>query len=134
MGSRGLLARLASRSPERRIEPVESVVENLRSLLNMRVGSAVTVPTMGVPDFTDLVHHFPGSALTLTQTIRSTIMEFEPRLRHVMVRHVPSTDDSETLLVVSFEIAAQLVDGGAVRLRTEFARGGRVGVWPSSKR
>lgn len=128
MGARGLLGRLASASPERRIEQVDSVVENLRSLLNHREGSAVTVPTMGIPDFTDLVHNFPGSSMTLTKAIRATIVAYEPRLRNVRVVHIP-TDEP---LVVRFEVYAQIgkdADSG-MRFRTEFAPGGRVNVWP----
>lgn len=127
MGNRGLLGRLASNTPERRVEVTESVVENLRSLLNMRVGSAATAPDMGVPDFTDLVHSFPGSALTLTKAIRATIMTYEPRLRNVLVRHIPL----DIPMVVRFEVSAQLADrsNAAVRFRTEFVPGGRAQVW-----
>lgn len=127
MGHRGLLGRLASNTPERRVEVMESVVENLRSLLNMRVGSAATAPDMGVPDFTDLVHSFPGSALTLTKAIRATIMTYEPRLRNVLVRHIPL----EIPMVVRFEVSAQLADrsNAPVRFRTEFVPGGRAQVW-----
>lgn len=132
MATRGLLGRLSQTAPERRIDVVESVVEHLRSLLNMRVGSAVTAPGMGVPDFTDLVHNFPGSAVTLTQAIRATIMTFEPRLRNVLVRHVPD----DTPMVVRFEVSAQIADetNTAIRFRTEFAPGGRMEVWASGMR
>jgi len=127
MGNRGLLARLSSNTPERRIEAVESVLENLRSLLNMRVGSAPTAPLMGVPDFTDLVHSFPGSALTLSKAIRATILTYEPRLQSVLVRHVPV----DVPMVVRFEVSAQLVDKSksAVRFQTEFSPGGRAQIW-----
>jgi type VI secretion system protein len=133
MARRGLLGRLASTTPERRVEVMESVVEHLRSLLNMRQGSAVTVPEMGVPDFTDLVHSFPGSGVTLTKAIRATIMTFEPRLRNVLVRHV-AAGDSE--LAVRFEISAQLADDSntPVKFRTEFAPGGRMDVWTAGMR
>jgi type VI secretion system protein len=127
MGNRGLLARLSSSNPERRIETIESVLENLRSLLNMRIGSAATASDMGVPDFTDLVHSFPGSATTLTKAIRATIMTYEPRLRNVLVRHIPV----EQQMVVQFEVSAQLAENSnaPVRFRTEFAPGGRAEVW-----
>lgn len=125
--ARGLLARLGSSAPERHVDMVESVIENLRSLLNMRIGSAATAPAMGVPDFTDLVHSFPGSAQTLTKAIRTTIMTYEPRLRNVLVRHVPV----EIPMVVRFEVSAQLADrsNAAVRFQTEFMPGGRMQVW-----
>jgi type VI secretion system protein len=123
--SRGLLSRLSNRAPAQVIDPIESVVEHLRVLLNMRTGSSVTVPSMGVPDFTDLVHDFPGSGMTLTKAIRATILAYEPRLRNVLVRHLPS----DLPLVVRFEISAQLADDTAIRFQTEFAPGGRIDVW-----
>jgi len=111
--ARGLLSRLGSSAPERHVDMVESVIENLRSLLNMRIGSAATAPAMGVPDFTDLVHSFPGSAQTLTKAIRTTILTYEPRLRNVLVRHVPV----EVPMVVRFEVSAQLADRSNAAVR-----------------
>lgn len=132
MAVRGLLSRIASESHSKRGDASESVVLHLRSLLNMRMGSAATVPGMGVPDFTDLVHNFPSSSLTLTQAIRATILSYEPRLKNVMVRHVPD----DTPLVVRFEVSAQLADdkNTVIKFRTEFAPGGRINVWSAGLR
>jgi predicted component of type VI protein secretion system len=87
---------------------------------------------MGVPDFTDLVHNFPGSGLTLTKAIRATVMLYEPRLRNVLVRYVPT----DLPLVVRFEISAQIADEAstAVRFRTEFSPGGRMEVWSAGSK
>lgn len=132
MGNRGLLGRLGSSSPDRRVDVVESVVAHLRSLLNMRIGSAVTVPTMGIPDFSDLVHTLPGSAGLLTKAIRATILAHEPRLTTVFVRHIPAENE----LVVRFEVSARLADKNKapIRFETEFAAGGRAQVWSSGGR
>ncbi|MBL9039466.1 MAG: type VI secretion system baseplate subunit TssE [Archangium sp.] len=132
MATRGLLSRISTKEPARRSDVVESVLKHLQSLLNMRTGSAATVPGMGVPDFTDLVHDFPGSSMTLTQAIRATILAYEPRLKNVMVRHVPD----DTPLVVRFEVSAQLVNekNTTIKFRTEFAPGGRINVWSAGLR
>lgn len=132
MPARGILGRLTSSTPGRRADISEAVVEHLRSLLNMRMGSAATVPGMGVPDFTDLVHNFPASSMTLTQSIRATILNYEPRLKNVLVRHI--ADDQP--MVVRFEISAQLADehNTTIKFRTEFAPGGQINVWSAGLR
>jgi type VI secretion system protein len=110
------------------VDPSASIVEHLRVLLNTRKGDSVTVPNFGVVDFTDLVHSFPTAVQTLQVTIRATVLEYEPRLRNVSVRHVPDDDP----LVLRFEITAQPADRsarGMLRFRTQMSPGGKVEVW-----
>ena len=79
-------------------------------------------------DFTDLVHGFPGSIQLLQQAIRGTILEFEPRLKNVSVRHVPQEDP----LVLRFDITAQPAQKGArglLRFSTQMRPGGKMEVW-----
>lgn len=126
---RGLLSRLdeAAASGGRRPDTVESIGAHLRVLLNTRKGDAVTVQGFGVPDFCELVHQFPHAIQVLQQSIRATILEFEPRLKNVSVRMTPQSDP----LSLRFEITAQLVEPGArglVRFQTQMARGGRFEV------
>lgn len=127
--ARGLLARLAASSTNdaRPINELESIVEHLRALLNTRQGEAPTVPDFGVVDFTDLVHNFPEAIQTLQRCIRTTILQFEPRLKNVVVQHV--RDDEA--LVLKFQITAQLHGKGgrgAVRFETQLRAGGHVSV------
>jgi type VI secretion system protein len=80
-----------------------------------------------VVDFVDLVHEFPGAAHIIQRSIRDTITKYEPRLRNVRVRHVPSEDP----LILSFEISARLTNDrrrGLVRVRTMVSEGGRFQV------
>lgn len=130
MSGRGLLSRLEGGAggllPP--ASPQESIAGHLRVLLNTRVGEAATVPRFGVADFTDLAHQFPGAIQTLQQSIRTTLQEFEPRLKGVGVRWVPDEDP----LTLRFEITAQLAEGagrGAVRFSTVMAAGGSFEVW-----
>jgi type VI secretion system protein len=127
---RGLLSRIEARlgGTERGSDISQSIVEHLRVLLNTRKGGSATVPGFGIVDFTDLVHAFPASIQTLQSAIRATVLEFEPRLRNVSVRHLPDEDP----LVLRFEITAQLVGQGArggLRFRTQVSPGGKVEVW-----
>ena len=130
MTGRGLLSRIESEegTSSRDADVSSSIVEHLRVLLNTRRGDSATVPGFGVVDFTDLVHSFPGSIQTLQAAIRATILEFEPRLRNVSVRHVTDEDP----LMLRFEISAQPADRnarGVLRFRTQMTPGGKIEVW-----
>lgn len=128
MGGRGLLSRLQTGggSPP---DETASILEHLRVLLNTRKGESPTVPGFGLVDFTDLVHAFPSAINTIQSSIRATILEFEPRLRNVTVRHVADSDP----LVLKFEVAAQPVQRGPrapglLRFETQVTVGGRFEV------
>jgi type VI secretion system protein len=128
---RGLLSRLtaASVNDARPVNELESIVEHLRALLNTRQGESPSVPDFGVVDFTDLVHNFPEAIQTLQRCIRTTVLQYEPRLKNVVVQHV--RDDE--VLVLKFQITAQLQNkggksGGAVRFETHLRAGGLVSV------
>ena len=125
---RGLLSRIQQGSPGAPDE-ASSIIEHLRVLLNTRRGEAVTVPGLGVVDFSDVVHAFPGAISTLQACIRDTLLEFEPRLKSVTVRHVPDEDP----LVLRFEITAQRANrpksgASTLRFQTELTSGGRFEV------
>jgi type VI secretion system protein len=120
------LSRISSGNPSLPDEE-RSILGHLQSLLNTRQGDAPCVPGYGVIDFADVVHGFPGTILQLSKSIRATILEFEPRLKNVMVRHVPD----ETLLTLRFEISAQLARAKGnrmLRVNTTVRAGGRVDV------
>jgi type VI secretion system protein len=130
MTGRGLLSRIESEqgTSSRDADATSSIAEHLRVLLNTRRGDSATVPGFGGVDFTDLVHSFPYSIQTLQGAIRATILEFEPRLRNVSVRHVPDEDP----LMLRFEISAQPADRsarGVLRFRTQMSPGGKIEVW-----
>lgn len=123
MPGRGLLSRLSHGGS---IDEVDSVLEHLRVLLNTRQGEAPCALDFGVLDLSDVVHAFPIAYDQLAQAIRATILEYEPRLRSVTVRHLP--DDGLTL---RFEIGAQLAGprgNRAVRFATTVRPGGRYDV------
>ncbi len=127
---RGLLSRIEglSHSGVRAPESLSEVLAaHLRVLLNTRQGDAATAPSYGLVDFTDLVHSIPTSVHALQAAIRSTILDFEPRLKNVSVRYLP--DDQP--LVLKFEITAQPTTEGArglLRFRTQVVPGGKVEV------
>lgn len=126
MAGRALLSRLAGRDTDR-IDAVQSIGAHLRVLLNTRRGDSATAPDFGILDFTDVVHEFPGGVQQLAKSIRATLLQYEPRLKSVSVRHVPD----ENPLTLRFEISGQLADGRSsrtVRFATTVKPGGRVDV------
>ena len=123
MSGRALLSRIAGGGPA---DDTESMVAHVRALLNTRLGDAPCAPTFGVADFSDIVHTFPGGIQQLAGSMRATILENEPRIRTVTVRHVPGEDQ----LVLRFEITAQPAARGAksLRIATTVRPGGRIDV------
>ena len=122
--SRGLLSRLSTGS--RQSDTISSVVDHLRDMLNTPQGEALTVPDYGLIDFADVCHNMPEAIGAIQQSIRATILKYEPRLRNVSVRFVPSEDP----LQVRFEVVARLADSrrSVVRLRTAMNAGGHMTV------
>jgi type VI secretion system lysozyme-like protein len=123
MGGRAILSRISGGGP---VDEVESIVAHVRALLNTRVGDSPCAPSLGIADFSDIVHTFPGGIQQLAGSMRATILENEPRLRAVTVRHVPG----DVPLVLRFEITAQPVARGTrpLRIATTVRPGGRVDV------
>lgn len=122
---RGLLARLSSGG--QRVSEVESIVAHIHELLNTRIGESLAAPDLGIIDFADLVHNFPEATQVLQQSIRATIMKYEPRLRSVSVTPTPSNDP----LSLAFEISGRLASGtqrGPFRLRTELTSTGKMQI------
>jgi type VI secretion system protein len=127
MAVRGLLSRLTSSDPLRPPDEVQSILENLRAILNTRIGDSTSASGFGIIDLADLVHNFPNAAQIMEKSIRATVGEYEPRLKQVRVRLLPSEDP----LKLVFEIAARLAGDrhqGMVRVRTEVNSSGRVHV------
>jgi type VI secretion system protein len=131
MPGRGFLSRLDSTGARatRGLDEHDSIVEHLRVLLNARRGNSPAAPDFGIPDFSDLVHNFPGAVQVLQRAIRETILAFEPRLKQVTVKHVPSEDP----LTLRYEIVAQASSPrggrGTFRLNTQMSAGGHINVW-----
>jgi len=132
---RSLLDRLRSPEPEssrtihedpRRLS--ESVIQNLRRLLNSRHGIVPTQLDYGIPDLCDVIHNFPDAIQGMRRAIKTTIEKYEPRLRRVSVKHLESADDP---LALRYEITAELIteEGkSSIWIQTRIDRSGEVDV------
>jgi type VI secretion system protein len=106
----------------------ESVMQNLRLLLNSHHGIALTRDDYGIPPIVDVLHNFPDAIAGMRKAIKTTIEKYEPRLRRVNVRHVETVDDPQAL---SFEISAELVteeEKASVQISTRIDGSGEVRV------
>jgi type VI secretion system protein len=86
----------------------DSVLAHLRMMCTTRQGSMVTSPTFGVCDLSEIVHSFPDAIGLMARALKQSIADHEPRLKNVVIRHIPNDDDSLTL---RFEIAGTIVNG-----------------------
>ena len=106
----------------------ESVLANLRRLLNSRTGIAPGALDYGIPDLSDFVYNMPESQTRIRAAIKAAVEKYEPRLRRVTVKHVIDGNDP---LILRFDVTAELVtseDRASVRFETRFDPTGRVSV------
>lgn len=105
----------------------ESVLANLKRLLNSRHGHALIQPDYGIPEISEFVYSMPESLAEMRRALKSTIEKYEPRLRNVQVKHVASED----VFLLRFEITAELVtarEKASVWLETLIESSGQVEV------
>lgn len=132
---RSLLERLArageQRERSRHVNPAavaDSVFQHLRKMLNVHQGSVPTLPLYGMPDFNDLASRFPEAIQEIKQVLKTTIEQYEPRLKRVRIDH---SSDAADPLHLRFEITAQLMvgeGGSAIWFETALDTSGRVSI------
>jgi type VI secretion system lysozyme-like protein len=122
---RGLLGRLATNS--RHVDPMESVLEHLRDLLNTTVGDCLTVHDYGLDDLSGSGNSYQDACRRVQKAIQDAIRRYEPRVVNVSVRQLPRPDNSHSTL--RFEVIAHLAsDHGAVRIETSVLPSGQFKV------
>jgi type VI secretion system protein len=115
--------------PEQRLH--QSIIDHLTFLLNTRRGSISYLPDYGLPDISGIYQNMPESVDVLKQAMKETIEKYEPRMKKPvrLVEQEPHTDG----FVLTFLLIAQLVDGGAVHLRTRFSNLGYAEILPATE-
>ncbi|EDP65170.1 hypothetical protein BAL199_01449 [alpha proteobacterium BAL199] len=106
----------------------QSIVDYLQILMNTRQGAVGTRPDFGLPDFNDMASEFPAAVPAIARAIKQQIDTFEPRLRNVVVRHVP---DPDRPLNLAYRIKAELAvedSDDPVTFETVFGSDGSVRI------
>jgi len=101
---------------------VLSVLDNVQRLFNSRAGSLAHLPDLGLPDSGRLLQGLSGAANGVIDAMTTTLLNYEPRLRELVIR--PVDQDCPGHLV--FVLEARLKTGEAVTFGTTLATGGRV--------
>ncbi|MCI0515806.1 type VI secretion system baseplate subunit TssE [candidate division KSB1 bacterium] len=103
----------------------DSIIENLKMVLQSRGGTVRHLPDFGIPDFRK-IYLEEGSFDSIPKQIQKTIERFEPRLEDVRVRQRRSERDKvERDLRVEIEIFAKIKETrGQEIFMTEFSTTG----------
>lgn len=85
----------------------QSILRNLRDVLNTRIGNAPAQPDLGTPPPSELMQDYPACIPKMQKTLADGIAKYEPRLTSVRVVHQPL----EGTLSLNFQITAVIADG-----------------------
>jgi type VI secretion system protein len=84
------------------------VLTNVRAILNARQGCCETRPDYGMPDLNDISREASETIPAIARAVKLQLETFEPRLRQVQVRPLPSSDAPGEF---AFSVSAVLIDG-----------------------
>lgn len=87
---------------------MESVREHLGRLLNARHGMCEALPDYGLPALNDLVVGSGDYTQLVEEAIRTTVEQYEPRLRRVRVTRLAEEEESQSKKL-AFRVDAMLV-------------------------
>ncbi|CAD5293924.1 Type VI secretion system protein [Bosea sp. 62] len=85
----------------------DSVLANVRRILNARQGCCETRPDFGMPDLNDISREASETIPAIAQTVKAQLETFEPRLREVLVKPMLNEAPGE----FAFSVSAVLIDG-----------------------
>lgn len=77
-------------------------------MLSTRLGSSLTCPDYGVPDISDKMHDMTEAVACVQRAVKSSLQQYEPRLKNVQVRHVRNDVASGQPAMV-FEVTGHIV-------------------------
>lgn len=109
-------------------EAVDSILNHVKTILNIRQGSVETDPEYGLPDFNDIARRFPNAIEEIKRSIRECLQKYEPRLTSVHVDHVLEGEHKTDL---RYDVTAQVVlDGNQTNVwfETILDTAGRVSI------
>lgn len=99
----------------------KSIQDHLVRLLNARQGVLPHLPDYGLPDLTAVYQEMPYSINTLGDSVKDTLVRYEPRLKNIKVTPYPVAKGD---FVLHFQISGQMESGEKLRFQTYFLSGG----------
>jgi len=122
--SRGLLFRLStSQRPEQQLDVVDSIVHNLRAILNSDHGISPSAPELGL-SLHRCLQDWDSDQATVLDAIAEQINRFESRLTDVEVEEAPHSNSVRFSVLIS----ATLEDGRGFKARTDMTASGAAEV------
>lgn len=103
-------------------QEILSVLENIKRILNTRVGSLKHLSDYGLPDLSQIYRTLPASAHLLKTQMEKTLLTYEPRVRAIDLDILPDADPG---MLISYVLTCHLKKGGLVRYGTHFEPSGR---------
>ena len=86
----------------------QSILQNLERILNSRAGMSIACESYGIPDLTQIVNGVPERVREIERALEKCTREYEPRLTHVEVEHVPNAHGPMT---ACFKVRAGVSSG-----------------------
>ncbi|MDP2800826.1 MAG: type VI secretion system baseplate subunit TssE [Phreatobacter sp.] len=84
----------------------DSILANVRRILNDRAACCSTRPDYGMPDLNDILGQGADSVIALARAVRLQIETFEPRLKSVQVTFRP---DPDAIAALPFQVTGVVV-------------------------
>ncbi|OBY90665.1 MULTISPECIES: type VI secretion system baseplate subunit TssE [Pseudomonas] len=103
-------------------QPLLSVLDNLRRILNCRAGTLSHLPDYGLPDMSQILQGMPGSAHGLMGTMTSMLLKYEPRLASLQAVLLPQTLPGH----LQYSLEVELRDGTRATFGTTLDPQGKV--------
>lgn len=117
---RGILFRLsAAEKPEAKADAVDSIVANLRSILNSDRGISTSAPELGL-SLHRMLTDWSSQKPEILAEITAVLERYEPRLQNVQVTALGEVSTFR----LSILIEAELANGQMLRLRTDMSASG----------
>jgi len=104
-------------------EKSDSIGKHLTLLLNSRRGALAHLPEYGLPDITNIYQNLPHSIHGFVESIRKTIMQYEPRLQNVKVHPLPIYQED---CIIRIKITGTVIFGELLQFESYFMSGGGV--------
>ena len=98
-----------------------SVMDNIQRILNSRAGTLSHLPDYGLPDMGFILQGLPGTAHGLMNTMRDTLLKYEPRLDAVSIELLAQVMPGH----LDYALDVKLKGGQQMTFGTTLAAGGK---------